>query len=302
MWQDESRLPQNVWSTLNCVLNLSWVCSQLNLELCDEALIPPVIPNQAGMSLVLTLRYICFQFLLFWNSTWQIQSYTHFLSSHPPHFWTKHWHSGAWCKPAGRKRVSSQLWWGWGLAVPGVKQQWKTLFFSVTLNGLPSIQAGGVGLWGQYGGSVHVQGLPSCCHGVCQVQHYHSSGIVWPLCLFCPSEEERSCSPFHLLLVSTQNATLFPHWTSHLSELKRCQHSETNGETDCCLVSNAKQVGPHEPLDTVDIFISNFFLFNHSVNTTNIFICVRPHRENQGSYEWQVLCKIRLNLIFIRGD
>lgn len=181
-----------------------------------------------------------FYFRWFWNRTWQIQSYTHFLSFHLPHFCTKHWHSSVWRKPAREERVSSQLWWGWGLAVPGVKQQWKTLFFSVTLNGLPSIRAGGVGLWGQYGGVCMCMGgegggVPFCCHGVCQVQHYNSSGIVWLVCLFCPSEEERSRFPFHLPLVSTRHATLFLHPTSHLSEWKQgCRHSGTQGESNCC--------------------------------------------------------------------
>lgn len=44
-----------------------------------------------------------FYFSWFWNRTWHIPSYTLFLSFHSPHFCTKHWHSGVWRKPAGRK-------------------------------------------------------------------------------------------------------------------------------------------------------------------------------------------------------
>lgn len=51
----------------------------------------------------------------------------------------------------------------------------------------------------RYGGSVCAcVGVPSCRHVVCQAQHSNSGGIVWPVCLFCPSEEERFCPPFHL--------------------------------------------------------------------------------------------------------
>lgn len=64
--------------------------------------------------LTVFLRYVCFQGLIvtnlslfifswFWNNTWQIPSYTHFLSFHPLHFCTKHWHSGLWRKPKERK-------------------------------------------------------------------------------------------------------------------------------------------------------------------------------------------------------
>lgn len=82
-----------------------------------------------------------------------------------------------------QERVSSQLRWGWGLAVPGVKQQWMALFFSVTLNGLPSIWAGRCGLRGQYGGSVYVPG--GGCHlAVTQSAKYNITTVVG-LCGVC---------------------------------------------------------------------------------------------------------------------
>lgn len=90
----------------------------------------------------------------------------------------------------GGRGPRPQLWWGWSLAGPGVRQQWKTLFFPVTLNKLPSSPTVGVYLWGQYGRIVYVQGLPSRCHAVCQIQHYNSGGIVCPVCLFCSCEVE----------------------------------------------------------------------------------------------------------------
>lgn len=46
----------------------------------------------------------------------------------PPYFCTKHWHSGVWFKPAREESVSSQLWWGWSLAVPKVKTEMNGLF------------------------------------------------------------------------------------------------------------------------------------------------------------------------------
>lgn len=65
-----------------------------------------------------------------------------------------------------------------------------------------------------------VRSVPSCRHAVRQVQYYKSSVTVWPVCLFCSSEEERSCNPFYLPLVSIRQATLFLHWTSHLFKWK----------------------------------------------------------------------------------
>ncbi len=90
------------------------------------------------------------------------------------------------------------------------------LVLSVNLNGLPSIWAGGVGYEGSVVGACMCEGVPSCRHAVCQVQHYNSGWIVWPACLFCPSKEERSCAPFHLRLVSLtdmQHSSSIQHLT-----------------------------------------------------------------------------------------
>lgn len=147
-----------------------------------------------------------FHFSWFWNSTWQIPNYTHFLSFHPPHCCTKHWHSGVCSKPKERKGSAASC---------GEVEAWQFLGWSsnerpcsslLTWMGCPPSE---LEVWAMRavwwectcvcvcGGG----GVPSCRHRVCQVQHYNSSGIVWPVCLFCVSEEERSRSSFHLLLV-----------------------------------------------------------------------------------------------------
>ncbi len=178
-----------------------------------------------------------FYFSWFWNSTWQIPSYTHFLSFHPPHFCTKHWHSGVWRKLTGRKGsaascggVEAWQFLGWN------SNEWPCSFLLPSM-GCPPSELEGVGYEGSMvrvcmcrrGGRV-----PSCRHAVCQIQHHNSGGTVWRVCLLYPSEEERSRSPFHLPLVSTRHATLFLHRTSHLSEWKPgCQDSGTNAEGSC---------------------------------------------------------------------
>lgn len=109
--------------------------------------------------LTVFFRYTCFQGLVvihwilfycswFWNSTWQIPSYTHFLFFHPPHFCTKHWHSGVWRKAAGRKesvascgRVEAWQFLGWN------SNEWPCSFLLPSLS-CPPICAGGVGYEG----------------------------------------------------------------------------------------------------------------------------------------------------------
>ena len=62
-------------------------------------------PGTRVQVLIVTNLASCFSW--FWKSTWQIQWYTHVLPFHTPYFCTKHWHSGVWRKPAGRKGSAS---------------------------------------------------------------------------------------------------------------------------------------------------------------------------------------------------
>lgn len=73
----------------------------------------------------------------------------------------------------------------------------------------------------QYGGSAYKGG----CHpAVTESAKYNITTVVGlcSLCIFffCPYEQERFFSPFHLSLVSTQPTTLLLHQTSHLFEFK----------------------------------------------------------------------------------
>lgn len=104
------------------------------------------------------------------------------LSFHPPHFLHQHWHSGVWRKPVRQERVSSQLWWGWGLAVPREKQQWMALFFSVHLHGLPSVWAGSVGYEGSVVGVCMCRG--GCHLAITQSAKYNITTVV-ELCGLC---------------------------------------------------------------------------------------------------------------------
>lgn len=165
-------------------------------------------------------RFQSFYFSYFWKSTRQIPSYTHFLSVNAPNTLYQALTQRCMTQTCREEGVNSQLWWGWGLAVPGVKQQWKALFFSVNLNGLPSIWAGGVDLWGSMVG-VRIKGgaiLPSQSLPSTTLQQYWDCAVC--VFFFCPYEQERFCSPFHLSLVSTQPTTLLLHQTSHLFEFK----------------------------------------------------------------------------------
>lgn len=176
-----------------------------------------------------------FYFSWFWTSTWQIQRYTHFLSFHPPHFCTKHWHSAVWRKPAGRKGSVSSCGGVEAWQFLGWNSNERPCSFLLPSNGFPPPELEAWVYEGSVLGVCMGGRVPSCCHGVCQVQHYNSGCIVWPVCLFCSFQEERSCSPFHLPLVSTWHATFFLHWISHLSEWKQgSQQSRTNGESNCC--------------------------------------------------------------------
>lgn len=206
------------------------------------------------------LTCVCFQGLIVTNFTRFIlasfgtahdnsKTTPTFCPSRHQTFCTKHWHSGVWRKPAARKGSVASCGGVEAWQFLGWTSNERALFFSVALNRLPSMWVGGVGLWGRHGGSVCVWGVPSCRHRVCQVQHYNSGGIVRPVCFFCPSEEKRSCSPFHLPLVFTQHATLFLHQTSRMSEWElSCRHSWTTGEDGCCRALNANPTGTHKPL------------------------------------------------------
>lgn len=123
-----------------------------------------------------------------------------------PHhtFCTKHSHSGVWRKPKGRKGSVASCGGVEAWQVLGWNSNERPCSFLLHSMGCPPSELGvwvaRAARWGWWGAS--------CRHGVCQVQHYNSSGIVWRVCLFCPSEEERSCSPFHLPLVLSWHAPL----------------------------------------------------------------------------------------------
>lgn len=164
-----------------------------------------------------------FHFSWFWNRTWQILSYALFLSFHPPHVCTKHWHSKCVTQTCREERVSSQLWWGWGLAVPGVKQQWKTSFFSVSLNGLLSnfwrcgpmrpvqceymrVVVGGV-RWGE-----------GCHPAITDSAKYNITTVVGlcDLCVCSVRKRRKGPAPTSLLLLllpDTQHFTFIRHLT-----------------------------------------------------------------------------------------
>lgn len=190
-----------------------------------------------------------------------------------------------------QERVSSQLWWGWGLAVPGVNQQWMALFFSVTLNGLPSIWAGGVG----YEGSTA---------GVCMCTGWGGGAILpsrslpsktfqqWWDCVACVFVLSLWGGKVLLSFPSSPclypHATLFLHRTYHLS-----QDASTRRLMDRAAASLGAPLQPGWHAWTtgyekaVDIFTGNFlFPFSLSVTIKRLFICTRPHRMSWISCEW----------------
>lgn len=110
-----------------------------------------------------------------------------------------------------QERVSSQLWWGCGLAVPGVNQQWMALFFSVTLNGLPSIWAGGVG----YEGSTveaRVCVWRGCHLAVTQSAKYNITTVVGlcGLCVCSVPLRRKGPAPLSIFPLSLLTRNTFP--------------------------------------------------------------------------------------------
>lgn len=169
-------------------------------------------------------------------------------------FCTRHWHRGVWRKPARRKAsVVASCGGAEAWQFLGLKWQWKALFFSVSLNWLPSIRAGGVVASEPCGGSVCTWGdaiLPSWLLPSSTLQQ-------WWDCVACVFVLSLCGGKFLLSFPSSPclypPCNTFPSLKIFFFSLSRdwcgsgCQNSGTTGKDSCRLVLTAKQFGTHEP-------------------------------------------------------